>query len=305
MEFGRLEDVGGVDFRLPADDAENARVLRGSRGGSRPRIHIGLAGWSDPGFAGRLHPPGTPRREFLARYARVLPTNELNSTYYGVSPERIARWRAAVPEGFRFCPKLPATITHERELAGAEAETEAFLAALADFGERMGLAWGTLGPRFGPERMEVLERYVSAYAPRLPLALELRHPRWFSDAGAREAVFACFEYHGVVAVLTDVAGRRDVLHMRCTTPATMLRFVGNAPHPSDRERLDAWAERLAAWRAAGLTDAWVFLHQKHDPDAIELARHLARRLHERTGVDPLPELTALSIQKPAVQGELF
>ena len=267
-----------------------------------PRLLLGLAGWSDRGFLGGLYPRGTPSGAYLERYARVFPTNELNSTYYGVSPERITRWAAAVPAGFRFCPKLPAAITHERGLRDAGGAMESFLDALAHFEGKLGLVWGILAPSFGPESLETLEAFLQDWAPRVPLALELRHPAWFADAAALDSALGCFERHGAVAVLTDVAGRRDVLHMRLTGRAAMLRFVGNALHPSDFQRLDEWVERTALWLERGLEAAYVFLHQKLDPQAVDLARHFADRFEERTGVQLLPRPTP---ERAPRQHELF
>ncbi len=304
MEFGRLPSVDGLDLALPPDDAATARALGGA-----PRegqgVLVGTAGWSDRGFVGKLYPPGTRPPEFLAHYARVFPTNELNSTYYGFSRERIEKWAASVPDSFRFCPKLPAAISHERELRDADREMEAFVAALGGFGWKLGLVWFVLPPAFGPGRLPALAAFLERWAPRAPLAVELRHPAWFADAAARAEAFAVLEQHRVAPILTDVAGRRDVLHMRLATRAAFVRFVGNALHPSDRSRLDEWAARLAAWRAQGLETAYFFLHQKRDPQTVDLARHLAPRLAELTGTDPLPGLATAAEPPTPAQGELF
>ena len=289
MEFGRLPDVARVDFTLPSDATANERWL-GGEPCADPVLRLGLAGWADKGFVGKLYPRGTPSRAFLEVHARAFPTNELNSTYYGVSAERIERWRKAVPAGFRFCPKLPGPVTHEGRLGGERGEMEAFVAACAGFGETLGRVWGVLPPGFGPERLPELEDFLRRFAGDLSLALELRHPVWFRDPGALEAAFALFEAHGVVTILTDVAGRRDVLHMRLSAPEVFLRFVGNGGHPTDLTRLDEWAARLNDWFARGLRGGHVFLHQKQDPDAVLLARHLAERLGPGIGTDLLPGL---------------
>jgi len=305
MEFGRLPDVRGVDFALPPDPAATLHGVVEGRHARDLDLRIGLAGWSDPGFAGTLVPEGTPRSGFLACHAQVFTTNELNSTYYGVNVDRLRAWASSVPDGFRFCPKLPATITHERRLAGADDDMARFVDAVAVLGDRLGVTWGVLPPMFGPRDLAVLERFVATWAGRLPLALELRHAGWFSDARVRADAFGLLREHGVIAVLCDVAGRRDVLHMEVTAPATMLRLVGNHPDPSDHARVDAWCERLADWTRRGLERAWVFLHQRKDPDAVGLARRLSERWRDRTGVDPLPGLGRPPVPPGGVQGTLF
>ncbi|MCS7003779.1 MAG: DUF72 domain-containing protein [Cytophagales bacterium] len=72
--------------------------------------------------------------------------------------------------------------------------------------------------------------------------MEFRHREWFSNSLA--AWETLIEYQ-VSTVITDVAGRRDVLHKRLITPYVIIRFVGNQLHPTDIQRLHAWAERLA------------------------------------------------------------
>ncbi len=171
----------------------------------------------------------------------------------------------------------------------------------ADFGERLGVAWALLPPSFGAGQLADLARFVERYGPRLPLAVELRHASWFEGGAAFGEACALFESCGVTTVLTDVAGRRDVVHMRLTTPRLFLRFVGNRHHPSDFARIDAWSERIAAWSAAGLREAWLFLHQPEEHLNVPVARRLAESLVER-GISvrrPVP------IRAPARQGELF
>lgn len=305
MEFGKLPSVDGVDLRLPADARANAgflaRLARRRPAGTTPSLLVGTATWGDRRLVGKLYPHGTRPSDFLRAYALAFRTNELNSTYYGVEPARIARWVDAVPPGFRFCPKFPASITHELGLDAAEAEIEAFLAALGGFGDRLGRAWVLLPPDFGPRRFPALASFVARTAGRAALAVELRHPDWFTDRGALEAVGALFEQHDVAAILCDVAGRRDVLHMRLTSRAAFVRFVGNGLHPSDFTRLDEWIERLGSWLDGGLETAYFFLHQPEDHETYELARYLLPRLSERTGL-PLPSLDAA---RGPVQGELF
>ena len=66
----------------------------------------------------------------------------------------------------------------------------------------------------------------------------------------------------VAAVITDVAGRRDVLHGYITAPRSMVRFVGNGLIDSDYQRLEEWVFKLSDWN---LTENYFFPHQ---PDNI-------------------------------------
>jgi len=308
MEFGRVPDVNRVDFTLPPDAGGNTPFLESLESPESPRVLVGTAGWTDRGFLGKLYPKGTKSQDYLHHYARAFPTNELNSTYYGHDAMRMAAWAASVPEGFVFCPKLPSTISHEKEFEGAEREMDAFVEALECFGDHLGRTWTILPPSFGPHRAPVFYAFLERYAPHVKLGVELRHNRWFQDRKALDELCAVLARHGVTPMLTDVAGRRDVLHMRLCAPDAMVRFVGNSGHSSDYERLDDWVERIGRWMDSGLHRVYFFLHQKNDHETVELARHLLPRLAERTGL-PFDLLDEEPAQAPAKDGlqqaELF
>lgn len=82
----------------------------------------------------------------LRAHSAAVPSNELNSTFYGYTVERFTRWAAAVPEGFLFCPKLPRAITHDGMLEGVEEEMGAFVRATESLGAHRGLTWFALPP---------------------------------------------------------------------------------------------------------------------------------------------------------------
>ncbi len=277
MEFGKLSSVDNVKFNLPADHPDTQAVLD-SLPATTPTLRIGLPRWADKALLGELYAKGTKQAEFLREYSRHFETVELNSTYYGVQRNSIEKWATLTPPTFRFCPKFPGAITHERTLVNAEAETESFFEALDLFGDRCGPAWMLLPNTFGPRDLPVLDRYLTRFASRRPLAVELRHEGWFRDPEAGRAAFDLLESHTVIAMLTDVAGRRDVLHQRLTTDTLMLRFVGNRHHPTDFTRIDAWIDRLTTWFTQGLHTTYIFLHQPEEHLNVRIATHLTERL---------------------------
>ena len=97
MEFGRLECVDAVDFRLPPDDPGTKAVLTRLQGsGEQPRVHLGTPRWADPGYVGTLYPRGTPSRDYLRCYGEQFDTIELNTTFYRVEREDITRWLSLI-----------------------------------------------------------------------------------------------------------------------------------------------------------------------------------------------------------------
>lgn len=301
MDFGRGVPLDGIDFRLPPDPPGTIRVLaKQSASDGAPDLRVGTPRWADRGYVGALYPPGTRQDDFLRAYGRALDTIELNATWYRCDAEQIRRWASQVGSSFRFCPKLPGVIGHQKRLVDVEGDVDAFIDAVRGFGGALGVSWLLLPNDFGPREFVRLATFVERWPAGLPLAVELRHAQWFADGRAREEVFDLFRRHRTIAVVTDVAGRRDALHMELTAPVAFVRLALNDLDPTDYERTEAWADRLAAWFADGLHTAYVFIHQPTEPNNVELVRHLLNTFNLRSGASlPVPETHG------AFQGRLF
>ncbi|HVN55839.1 MAG TPA: DUF72 domain-containing protein [Anaerolineaceae bacterium] len=91
-------------------------------------FYIGCPIWANKSWVGSLFPEGTKTRDFLCEYARCLNTVEGNTTFYATpAAETLQRWVEETPETFRFCPKLPRTVSHAGKLMDHLAEARAFL----------------------------------------------------------------------------------------------------------------------------------------------------------------------------------
>ena len=102
-------------------------------------------------------------------------------------------------------------------------------------------------------------------------------------------------------VITDVSGRRDVLHNTLTTPNLTLRFVGNELHPTDYTRIDAWCDRLVAWLEMGLKNAYIFVHCGENKFAPELTKYWIDRLNALVNL----QIQAPKITPQVIQSSLF
>ncbi len=254
-----------------------------------PEVFIGSSAWTEKTLVGKLYPTGALPKEFLGLYSRQFHAIELNSTYYAVDPQAIERWVEAVPDDFRFCPKFPQEISHRKQLRGCADDVRGFSMSVRAFGRKLGPSWLLLPENFGPERIELLLEVIDAWPSDLPSAIELRDPRWFSrspeSVRLRDELFGALDRKGAGAVLTDVAGRRDVLHQRLTTSFAFLGLAGNGLDPSDFARVDAWVERTRAWLDAGLRAVFVFVHQEHEGLVADLGEYVKQRLSEALGRD--------------------
>lgn len=302
MDFGHVSHLDGLDLKLPPTPSQTEELLGllPQRSGP-PQLRVGSPRWADPGYLGSLYPRGTRPNAFLRAYAGQLPTIELNATWYRCEFEQNRRWAEQVGDEFRFCPKLPQKISQGQRLRGVEDDVREFIASIAAFGDKLGPAWVLLPSDFGPSEFDALARFVRSWPRGTDLAVELRHPGWFSDPTANAEVFELLESAGISAVITDVAGRRDVLHLRVTTGTTLVRLVGNGLHPTDFERADAWVTRLAEWFHAGLHSAYVFLHQPEEHLNAPVAVHFVETARARCGLD----LAVPRLHDEPEQGSLF
>jgi uncharacterized protein YecE (DUF72 family) len=288
MKFGQLTKLDGVDLSLPPVDERSREVLAG-RPSASPAVHAGCTGWTCREWVGRVYPPGATGGELLVHYGRQFNTVEMNTTHYRVpTPETVRRWRESVPEGFRFSPKFPQEVSHAPDLSQVGERARVFCERMLGLGDRLGRSFLQLPPEVGPRQAGALVRLLDAVPEGLPLAVEFRHPAWFNRGRLIPLARGVLAERQVVAVMTDVAGRRDVLHGTLTAPGVMVRFVGNGLHPTDFTRMHAWSLRLKQWLEEGLEEVFFFMHQPDNLVAAHASNALVQRLNAVCGLS-LPE----------------
>ena len=280
MEFGKLPDISKVDFSLPEDAPATAKSLRKYNKSEKFHFYIGCTGWSMKEWVGNIYPAGTKTQDYLQAYGVQFNTIELNTTHYRIPDlATIDKWKAETPADFRFCPKVPQILSHSRDLGLSNPAFGLFCESVVALGEKLGACFLQVPPHFGLNSRGVLEKFIQHWPKSIPLNVELRHESWFDGASAEaEAVFEQLAVAEMGTVLTDVAGRRDVLHMRLTSPIAMIRFVGNKLHPTDYSRIDAWIPRLRQWHEQGLQEVYFFTHEPDNLLAPELAKYLCTAL---------------------------
>jgi len=130
-------------------------------------VHIGTSGWSYPSWRPGFYPEGARPEVFLRFYAERFDTVELNTTGYRLpAEEQFRRWAEAVPDGFRFAPKLALSR----------------LDRVGVFVERV----AALGDRLGPVRIVVestrddgmLSYVLGSVDPAIELAFDFRDESW-------------------------------------------------------------------------------------------------------------------------------
>ena len=283
MEFGKVTDITDLDFSLPEDRQETAFLLRGVTDGQKnlPHIYIGCTGWAMKEWVGWVYPKGCKSTEYLHYYSRQFNTIEMNTTHYRIpTASDVEKWRRESADDFRFAPKMLQTVSHSKTLGYGTGLTTQFCEAIQGLEEKLGICFMQMPPHFQFSDLGIFEKYISKFPKNIPLAVELRHEAWFSNEKQFKTVFDMLENYGISTVITDVAGRRDVLHQRLTTPTAVVRFVGNDLHSTDYSRIDEWVVRLKSWFEQGLKEVYFFTHEPDNLKAPTLAKYLHDKINE-------------------------
>ena len=144
---------------------------------------VGTAGWTLPREVQDRFSPG---ESHLARYASVFPVTEINSSFH--RPHKLSlyeKWANSVPDGFRFCAKLPKTITHERRLVDCEPLVAEFLAQAGGLGGKLACLLVQLPPSFAFDASSRLLLRMLRTHWEGELRWSPRHVTWFDDDAMR------------------------------------------------------------------------------------------------------------------------
>jgi uncharacterized protein YecE (DUF72 family) len=240
-------------------------------------ILLGCAGWSLPRAVQDAFGEGDSH---LGRYATRFPATEINSSFHRPHQRSLyEKWAAAVPSGFRFCAKLPKTITHERRMVDCQVLLEAFLAQAGGLGERLACLLVQLPPSFAFDA-RLAEPFLAMLRGRFAgaLALEPRHASWFTPEAD-----ALLRAHEVARVLAD-----PVRHEAGRWPGGWPRRVYLRLHGSPRmyyssyetTQLRALADRILQAQADG-AEVWCMFDNTASGAAAGDALQLQRLLEER------------------------
>ncbi|WP_312751077.1 DUF72 domain-containing protein [Epilithonimonas hominis] len=276
MKFGQVADPSQIDFTLPKDHPQTKFILNQNKKGLN-NISIGCAKWNKTDLKG-FYPKGT--KDELTYYATQFNSIELNATFYGMpTAEQVLTWKEKTPKDFKFFPKITNTVSHFRRLLNVTDVVTQFASAVLNFDEKLGMVFLQLHDNFKPKDYERLEKFVQDWPKEVPLAIELRNTEWFTDEEVFNTVCELFEMNNITNIIVDTAGRRDMLHMRLTTPNAFIRYVG-ANAESDYARLEDWLERLTQWKKEGLQNLYFFVHQNIEKASPLLSSHFIQKINE-------------------------
>jgi len=244
---------------------------------ARGEVRIGISGWRYEPWRGVFYPQRLPQRSELAFAARMLPTIEINGSFYSLQrPESYAEWHDETPPGFVFALKGSRYITHMLKLRNVAAPLANFFASgvlrlrdklgpiLWQFPPQLGFdserfdAFFSLLPRDTAAALALARRHDERLAGRAWLEIDrvrpLRHAVEIRHASFVDPAFiALLRRHRIALVVADTAGRWPLLE-DLTADFVYVRLHGDTELYAsgyDDDALDRWAARIAAWRDGG------------------------------------------------------
>ena len=282
MKFGQVSDPSIIDFSIPKTAPETIKLLNANRSDKPMEVFVGCAKWNKTDLKG-FYPKGT--KDELAYYSSQFNSIELNATFYSSpSKEQVETWKEKTPADFKFFPKIPQSISHFGRLLNSDEKVRDFVDATLRFDEKLGMAFLQMHDNYKPKDFARLKNFLWNFPKEYPLALEVRNADWFSNPETSQNLYKLLIETGTTNVLVDTAGRRDMMHMRLTTPTAFVRYVG-ANAASDYTRLDEWIDTLVQWKEEGLQNLYFFIHQNVEEASPLLAAHFIERLNKAIGTD--------------------
>jgi uncharacterized protein YecE (DUF72 family) len=284
------------------------------------RIALGMPFWGFSAWQGTLYTADSRAQDYLRQYAHAFNAVEGNTTFYATPSERtVARWKEESPEGFRFCFKLPRTITHDAMLEGCERETDLFLERLRPLRAKLGPVMIQLPPNFGALRLPRLADFLERLPDDFRYAVEFRDEVLAQEGTPARLAEDVLEAANVGRVIMDTrplrdgpADHPDLLEARHKKPNLPVReeALSNDPivrvvfHPDpavNQRWLERWSKILAHWVREGL-EPLIFVHSPSNRESPSIAREL----HGRIGaLEPVGEIAPwLGEQGESASGQL-
>lgn len=278
-------------------------------------FRLGCAIWAYKQWVGDLFPPKSKASDFLSLYSRRFTCVEGNTTFYSI-PDRttVDRWKSETPNGFKFCPKLPKTLTHNGKLAPSLPGALQFLELMQRLDDRLGVLFAQLPPSYSPANFNDLETFLRGWKGA-SLALEVRHAQWFKEP-YRSQLNELLQELNIGRVLLDTRPiyeceddpqlhserkkPRVPLQLDITASFSLIRYIS---HPSiNQTYLEEWVKFVDRTLQQG-TEIYFFVHCPIEERSPQNARTL-QRLFEQHSVS-VPPLPWNQIEPPTEQMSLF
>jgi len=280
-----------------------SKMIRTATSPLSARYHLGLPAWAFGDWNARFF---TDKPSRLRSYASVFNTVEGNTSFYGVPDVKsIAHWKQAVTgTAFKFCFKLPRTVTHER--SPNLDDLDLFLERIEPLAENIGPFLLQFPADKGPSDLDAMHDLISRLPFDYRYVIEVRHSEFFDHEKKLEPLI---EKHRLGRVMMDTRAifngdrtHREVraaLHQKPAVPLldkiyNDLLFARVLLHPDrtgNQDYIDQWATRVCESLSQGHI-CYIMIHcpnNLHCPElALEFHNALRAKIEPIEVFDPLP-----------------
>jgi uncharacterized protein YecE (DUF72 family) len=239
---------------------------------------IGTSGWMYDGWRESFYPKGCPKSKWLEYYASFFATVESNAAFYRL-PERTTfeSWASRTPEGFVMSVKVSRYLTHVRRLQEPAEPVARLMERSEGLGEKAAAYLVQLPPNLRAD-LDSLAATLKCFPGGARVAVEPRHPSWFSDELRR-----LLERHDAALCIADSLGRRSPLWRTASWGYVRFHAGRAAPQPCyGRKAIANWADRVVELYEPG-DDVYCYFNNDASTcaprNAGQLIRALARRGH--------------------------
>jgi len=228
-------------------------------------VRVGCSGWNYAHWRERVYPKGLPPKSWLAYYATLFDTVEINNTFYRLpNVSAVQGWVDHSPRAFLFAVKASRYLTHIKRLADLEGGIQRFYSRIQPLARspKLGPLLWQLPPTFKRDD----DRLASALAALPPgrHCFEFREASWYVAE-----VYELLRRHGAALVIPD-SPKYPFRTLELTADWTFVRFHtgrrGRGGNYSETE-LGEWAERLHGWSDAGI-DVYAYFNNDWEGHAV-------------------------------------
>ncbi len=241
------------------------------------KLYFGCSQWGYESWRGSLYPENSASGDLLRYYSRMFNAVELNPTFYnGADPAAMMRWKHKVDENFRFCPKVPKRISHEKKLSDIDNELNDFLTGVNFLGPNLGVIFLQLSNHFGAADLESLNNFLAKVPGTFKISVEPRIPMMQEEELLRQTLSILRENNAGIVITDSIESREYVNSLRLTNHTAFIRFISYG-HETDFQRLDEWFAQIEKWNSKGLPESYFFLHFPNEQNETGLVNHFLRR----------------------------
>lgn len=266
--------------------------------------------WSNRDWVGSLFPSSANSQSYLKHYSSFFSSVEGNTTFYALpSREVVASWLEQTRPGFRFCFKLPRTISHDHGLRHSGLELKKFFHRLQPLSSRLGSFMIQLPASFAPDKLGDLKSFLEQLPAEFNYSVEVRHEGFFQRDDNERKLNQLLQDHTVDRVSFDsralfsrpaitaaeIDGKKKKpqlpVHAVSTGSQPIVRFIGCSDMAHNQQYLLPWVKKIEQWVAQGITPT-VFIHTPDNQRAPEQAAAFHDLLEHLPGWRPLPKLAS-------------